>query len=83
MFNNSDEDEGIGNHSFGGYHSVHIGEIYANRYVVIQKLGWGQFSTVWIAKDFKLNIYVAMKVLRSGIKVHRNVSSYEFTLGLR
>jgi serine/threonine-protein kinase SRPK3 len=33
--------------------------------VLIQKLGWGHFSTVWLAKDFKYGTYVAVKVMKS------------------
>lgn len=36
-----------------------------NRYVLIQKLGWGHFSTVWLAKDFKYSTYVAVKIMKS------------------
>jgi len=50
----------------GGYHPVHLGEVLINRYVIVQKLGWGQFSTVWLAKDMKYeNTYVALKVQKS------------------
>ena len=35
------------------------------RYVIIQKLGWGHFSTVWLAKDFKYDTYVAIKIQKS------------------
>lgn len=33
----------------GGYHPVRIGDVYGpnDRYVVVRKLGWGHFSTVW------------------------------------
>jgi serine/threonine-protein kinase SRPK3 len=32
----------------------------------VQKLGWGQFSTVWLAKDMKYqNTFVALKVQKS------------------
>lgn len=38
----------------GGYHPVHIGDTFSDgRYVVVRKLGWGHFSTVWLAKDVK------------------------------
>lgn len=38
----------------GGYHPVHIGDEFSDgRYVVVRKLGWGHFSTVWLAKDAK------------------------------
>ena len=40
-------------------------EVLHDRYVVIQKLGWGHFSTVWLCKDFKFETYVAVKVQKS------------------
>lgn len=36
-----------------------------NRYVIVQKLGWGHFSTVWLARDMFYNTYVALKVQKS------------------
>lgn len=59
------EDEGIQDYKIGGYHPVHVGEVLINRYVVIQKLGWGHFSTVWLCKDFKYKTYVAVKIQKS------------------
>jgi len=39
----------------GGYHPVHIGDTFSDgRYVVVRKLGWGHFSTVWLANDTNL-----------------------------
>lgn len=61
----SSEDEGMPDYKIGGYHPVHVGEILLDRYVIIQKLGWGHFSTVWLTKDLKFNNYVAMKVQKS------------------
>eukprot|EP00557_Chaetoceros_sp_GSL56_P002123 CAMPEP_0176500102 /NCGR_PEP_ID=MMETSP0200_2-20121128/13332_1 /TAXON_ID=947934 /ORGANISM="Chaetoceros sp., Strain GSL56" /LENGTH=1039 /DNA_ID=CAMNT_0017898667 /DNA_START=419 /DNA_END=3538 /DNA_ORIENTATION=- len=49
-----DEDEGEDGYKPGGYHRVKIGEVYNQRYVVIKKLGWGHFSTVWMVKDKQL-----------------------------
>lgn len=50
----------------GGYHPVSIGETYNNgRYVVIRKLGWGHFSTVWLSRDTTTGKHVALKVVRS------------------
>lgn len=60
------EDEGIKEYQVGGYHPVHLGEVLIGRYVIVQKLGWGQFSTVWLAKDMKHeSTYVALKVQKS------------------
>lgn len=44
---------------------MHVGEILLDRYIIIQKLGWGHFSTVWLTKDLKHNSYVAIKVQKS------------------
>ncbi|KAI0648588.1 kinase-like domain-containing protein [Trametes meyenii] len=50
----------------GGYHPVHIGDAFSDgRYVVVRKLGWGHFSTVWLAKDTKMNRHVALKIVKS------------------
>lgn len=35
----------------GGYHPVQIGQVYHSRFRVLSKLGWGHFSTVWLAQD--------------------------------
>lgn len=58
----SSEDEGMPDYKIGGYHPIHVGEILLDRYVIIQKLGWGHFSTVWLTKDLRFNSYVALKV---------------------
>ena len=48
----------------GGYHPVKIGELYSNgRYVVVRKLGWGHFSTVWLVRDIESGREGAMKVI--------------------
>lgn len=50
----------------GGYHPVQVGETYNNgRYVIIRKLGWGHFSTVWLSRDTTTGKHVALKVVRS------------------
>jgi serine/threonine-protein kinase SRPK3 len=60
-----EEEEDQSEYKQGGYHPVHIGERYLNRYTIIQKLGWGQFSTVWLAKDNATNTHVALKIQKS------------------
>ena len=43
-----------------------VGETYKNgRYIVVRKLGWGHFSTVWLSKDTVTDCHVALKVVRS------------------
>ncbi|AOW00846.1 kinase-like domain-containing protein [Yarrowia lipolytica] len=60
-------EESLDDYCPGGYHPVKIGEKFANgRYVIVRKLGWGHFSTVWLARDTQNNDrHVAMKVVRS------------------
>ncbi|KAG2686451.1 hypothetical protein I3843_09G006500 [Carya illinoinensis] len=60
------EDEGTEDYRRGGYHAVRIGDAFKNgRYVVQSKLGWGHFSTVWLAWDTHFSRYVALKVQKS------------------
>lgn len=48
----SSEDEGTQHYRRGGYHAVRVGDTFNNGcYVVQDKLGWGHFSTVWLAWD--------------------------------
>ena len=58
-------DEGKSGYRKGGYHPVKEGEWYKHRYQVKSKLGWGHFSTVWLAQDSKTGGYVALKIMKS------------------
>ncbi|EWZ29539.1 CMGC/SRPK protein kinase [Fusarium oxysporum Fo47] len=46
----------------GGYHPVHLGDVIEERYHIMRKVGWGQYSTVWLAVDMKLTRYVSLKI---------------------
>jgi len=59
------EDEGISSYKINGYHPVHIGEVLLKRYIIMQKLGYGHFSTAWLALDTKFGTYVAIKIQKS------------------
>lgn len=60
------EDEGTDDYRRGGYHAVRLGDTFKNgRYVVQCKLGWGHFSTVWLAWDMQSKRYVALKIQKS------------------
>jgi serine/threonine-protein kinase SRPK3 len=37
----------------GGYHPVNVGDTYKQQYQVVQQLGWGQYSTVWLVQDLQ------------------------------
>lgn len=48
----------------GGYHPTHIGDRYQDgRYEIIHKLGFGSYSTTWLAKDHQENRSVALKII--------------------
>lgn len=64
--NNPNNEEDHEDYCKGGYHPVTIGELYKDgRYEIVRKLGWGHFSTVWLARDTVENKHVALKVVRS------------------
>lgn len=45
---------------------MRIGDHFAGgRYVAQRKLGWGQFSTVWLAYDTRTSKYVSLKIQKS------------------
>lgn len=46
----------------GGYHPVVIDELLQNRYRIVDKLGFGGYSTIWLARDETDKRYVAVKV---------------------
>ncbi|KAJ3247349.1 serine/threonine protein kinase, CMGC group [Chytriomyces hyalinus] len=48
----AEEEEDSADYVKGGYHPVAVGDVYSSgRYSVVRKLGWGHFSTVWLAVD--------------------------------
>ena len=44
---------------------MHIGEVLLERYIIMQKLGYGHFSTAWLALDTKYGNYVAIKIQKA------------------
>ncbi|XP_035015057.1 SRSF protein kinase 1a isoform X1 [Hippoglossus stenolepis] len=60
-----EEQEDPNDYCKGGYHHVKVGDLYNGKYHVIRKLGWGHFSTVWLARDIQAKSFVAMKVVKS------------------
>jgi serine/threonine-protein kinase SRPK3 len=46
----------------GGYHPIMVGDLLHNRYCIVDKLGSGGYSTVWLAHDTVIKRYVALKV---------------------
>ncbi|RPB18833.1 kinase-like protein [Terfezia boudieri ATCC MYA-4762] len=52
----------------GGYHPVHLGDLFNQRYKVLRKLGYGGYSTVWLARYLSESRYVALKILKANIE---------------
>lgn len=57
------ESEDLENYTPGGFHPVHLGDVYDGQYRVVHKLGFGGFSTVWLARDFSASRWVALKIV--------------------
>ena len=52
-----EDDEGFDSYRKGGYHAVRVADQFGGgRYIAQRKLGWGQFSTVWLAYDTKTSV---------------------------
>ncbi|KAF9008402.1 kinase-like domain-containing protein [Cyathus striatus] len=47
----------------GGLHPVNIGDTFNNRYRVVNKLGFGANSTIWLVEDLSLNRFTSLKVV--------------------
>lgn len=47
----------------GGYHPLSLGDVIHHQYRIVHKLGFGSFSTTWLAKDVAHHDrYVAIKI---------------------
>jgi serine/threonine-protein kinase SRPK3 len=55
----------------GGYHPVLINDLLHNRYRVVDKLGYGGYSTVWLARDERIKRHVAVKVVIANLSPFR------------
>jgi serine/threonine protein kinase len=62
LFEHIDEVERLDYYRPGGYHPVAIGDRCQDRYQIVHKLGYGSYSTIWLARDERTASYVAIKV---------------------
>lgn len=53
---------------------VHENDVFDYRYEVVKKLGKGAFSNVYLCRDYKRNIQVAIKVIRNERRFHKQVN---------
>ncbi|KAF5560559.1 CMGC SRPK kinase [Fusarium pseudoanthophilum] len=48
----------------GGYHPVHLGDLYDDgRYRIVHKIGAGDTSMIWLARDSSSWSWVALRIL--------------------
>jgi serine/threonine-protein kinase SRPK3 len=47
----------------GGFHPIHIDDVLQNRYRIVNKMGYGAYSTVWLVHDLNSERCAALKVL--------------------
>ena len=53
----------------GDYHSLkNRGDLYDSRYRLSDKLGYGGYSTIWLARDLQSARYVAVKAITADAK---------------
>ncbi|KAJ6446609.1 ATP-dependent DNA helicase II subunit 2 [Purpureocillium lavendulum] len=65
-------EEGIARYCLGGYHPVRIGDVFNNgKYKVVSKLGYGVYSTVWLACNLETKRHLALKVLTANSFEHQ------------
>lgn len=52
----------------GGFHPTHLGDsLNSGKYIVLNKLGYGVSSTVWLARDTRNDKAVALSILKSEV----------------
>ncbi|CRK18125.1 hypothetical protein BN1708_012245 [Verticillium longisporum] len=57
-------EENLARYCPGGYHPIRIGDLFNNgKYKIVSKLGYGVYSTVWLACNLETKRHVALKVL--------------------
>jgi serine/threonine protein kinase len=49
----------------GGFHPVELSDVLSTRYRVVRKLGYGQYSTVWLVEDSQY-VFILTRHLTEG-----------------
>lgn len=62
-FNYIEHVENLEQYCHGGFHPVSLGETLNNRYLILNKLGHGGYSTVWLSWDILKQKYAALKIV--------------------
>ena len=63
-----DSKEGVHSYYLSNLHFVHLGDILdSSKYKVVHKLSYGTSSIVWLAWDYNLHRYIAVKIKKSDL----------------
>ncbi|KAM5353882.1 hypothetical protein ACJ41O_000532 [Fusarium nematophilum] len=62
-FNYIEHVENLEQYRYGGFHPVSLGETLNGRYLILNKLGHGGYSTVWLSWDILKQKYAALKIV--------------------
>ncbi|KAF5019605.1 hypothetical protein F66182_8391 [Fusarium sp. NRRL 66182] len=62
-FNYIEHVENLEQYRVGGFHPVSLGETINDRYLILNKLGYGGYSTVWLSWDILKQKYAALKIV--------------------
>ncbi|KAH0606773.1 uncharacterized protein H6S33_003607 [Morchella sextelata] len=57
------DEEPVSMYRRGGFHPTRLGDKIGDRYLVVRKLGWDVYYTVWLAKDLSTDRHVALKII--------------------
>lgn len=68
----------------GGYHRIQIGDnLNEGRYCLVDKLGYGEYSTIWLARDLQRARYVALKAITADASTYTPEASLINSFGNR
>ncbi|KAM5503253.1 hypothetical protein McaMca56_001178 [Microsporum canis] len=71
------EEETLPTYNPKKYYPVRLGQIFQDRYQVVGKVGYGVFSTVWLARDFQKSRHVILKMCISSVEPSNEIKIYE------
>ncbi|KAE8150472.1 protein kinase [Aspergillus avenaceus] len=81
---NKVEEEKLAWYSHENFFPVKIGDVFQSKYQVVEKLGYGGYSTVWLCKDLEDHAYVTLKLYECGsAHAEREIQVYEHLKGLK
>lgn len=69
-------EEEIEKYGKNGYYPAAVGEVMMNRYVLLERLCRGEFSTLWLARDVKTGGVVVVKIKKNN-KSYLETTFYE------